>query len=633
VKSLERDKEMEEKFSRAEELFRESTLESIEAAISLFKEVVKLTRDSAKQIYIPKIEEYLKRIKGIIEDYSKTGEDYKKRGWTNEGKFYCKVAERLEQARGDLETWIPLAVLAEKEALPPKPPAKKVVPKLPSIVKKPKKPIKAKKKRESKHPGKERLKELIEQHQAKVDKIAKDLKTAGSNISRWICQDPELKKLAEEKRKERIKRKPKPAKRVKIRRSKAKKKKPRISKIKTIDELKELMTSGARKRISWAYLPNELHKALVKELARETGKEFSKLTQGDYLKFKLPILNNQSLGGFYHHHCLRNTGGKPTPRFILEKLGLIEEILSIKEIKTKEALKELLVSGSKVKSWNQIDQEIQKALVLELSQKAKKKVQDLVKEDYERISLPSLDDGTLTGFYQHYKNINETSKRTAYFILETLGLTEKIREIEEIKEPEELKKLLISKATLIIRWNKVNKEVQEALVKELAQKTGKELYQLDYQDFANTHLDSLDGRTLKDMYVYHRRQNKTGKPVVRYILEELGLVSTEVKALRDVKNTKELKELLDSGTIRQISWFQLPKQVQAMLVRELAKTVKPPKKVTKLTQKDYLKVPLSSLNGNTLGGLHLHYSKINTTGKLTTRFILEELGFLKNQTE
>lgn len=678
--------EIERIFNQAEELFKKSTVNAIETAIPLFKKVIGIERDLETKRFTQKATEYLERVEAIVKDYHKTAEDYRLMGWKEDSAFYYRVALRLSNKLKEAieETERPV----KKEIVLPKPLPRKVIPEpTPPVKEKLKKPAKPQKGKKSKHPGKEKLKELIERHQAEIEKIADDLDVSLPTISRWINQDSELKKLAEDKRKARdrgykylgkeklkklieqyqanikeiadalgvvtstisrwINQDPElkelaEAKRkleAKSKKAKAKIKRPKIrkpreskiSEIKTIDELKAFIISG-RERVIWIDLSQELHKALVKELAHETKKDLLELTQEDYMKTPLAVLNQQKLGGFYNYYHWKNTTGKPTCRFILEELGLVERILSISEVKTKEEFKELLLKGVKVKNWNQVNPEIQKALIIELAQEAKKTVQDLVREDYEKVSLSSLNNGSLDGLYQYYyREVNITKKRTAFFILEKLGLVERVKEIGEIKEPEDLKKLLVSKAILLIRWGKVNEELQRALVKELVQTVEKEVDRLTAQDFTYTRLDSLDRRTLKDMYLYYNKQNKTGKPTVRYILEELGLVTGKVKALRDVQNTEELKELFDSGAINRVSWSQLPKQVQVMLVKELANTLKSPKRVEELTQNDYTKIPLSILGGNTLGGLHLHYFKMNTTGGTTTRFILEELGLTKSQ--
>ncbi len=404
-------------------------------------------------------------------------------------------------------------------------------------------------------------------------------------------------------------------------------KKPKILEITTLEQLKNLLTSGAIRRISWHNLPLEIHKALIQELGRETGKETSELVQVDYMKFRLSVLNQQTLGGFYmYYRAKKNETEKSVTRFILEELGFAEKVSTLGKAKTKKELKELLLKGIKMRNWNQINLRIQRSLVRELAWKLGKKIEELIREDYD-VLLSDLGEKSLLGLYQYHAKKNKTTKRASRFILEELGLAERTKEIGEIKEPKELKPLLASKAILIIRWGKVSKELQRALVKELAKTVKKEIRQLKSEDFTKTPLDSLNGGRLKDLYLYHRRQNKTKKPTLWYILEELGLVTTNIKPIEEVKSTDELKELLDLGAIRQVPWLRLNKQVQAMLVKELAALLG--KSAEQLVQMDYMKVPLPSLAGNTLGGLHLRYSRRNTSNKPIPRLILEELGLVK----
>jgi len=453
------------------------------------------------------------------------------------------------------------------------------------VRKRPREPTRAKRKRESKHPGKKKLKELIREYQARLSKIAKDLNVSKTTVSRWIGQDSELKKLAEDERKAR-------AKKVKIKKPKVKKpKRPKVPEIKTLDELKALLTSGVIKLITWGDLPIELHKALVQELARECEKKPSKLLERDYREHRLSILNQKTLRGFLSYWYKKNKTDKPVTSFILKELGLkgrreeryerLEELIKKHQARISEIAKGLNVSKTTVSRWINEDSELKK-----------------LAEDQRRVRAEEA-------------KIKKSKKPKT----------------SEIKSLEQLKTLMVSGKIRRIFWPQLSLEIHRALVQELAREVKKELLELAQVDYRKFRLGALNQQTLGGFYRYWTNRGIAGKSTCRFILEELGLVTTKIKSFKEIKTIDELKKLFDLGAIKRVSWSRLSKQVQVMLVEELA--VLQEKPVEKLIKRDYTEVPFPALGGNTLGGLHLHYFRQNKTGRRTTHFILEELGLMK----
>ena len=374
----------------------------------------------------------------------------------------------------------------------------------------------------------------------------------------------------------------------------------KISEITTLEQLKNLLISGAIRRVNWPNLPLEVHKALVQELAREAEKEPFELTNQDFETRKLSILNQKTLRGFLAHWRKKNKTDKPVTSFILKELGLkgrreeryerLEELIKKHQARISEIAKDLNVSDPTISRWINEDSGLKK-----------------LTEDQRRVRA-------------------EESKKRKPRIRKP-----KRSKMSEIKTLDELKALLTSGERKRITWRDLPLELHKALVQELAREAEEELLELTQVDYREFRLGVLNRQTLGGFYGYWTDISIAGKSTCRFILEELGLVTTRIKSFEEIKTIDELKKLFDLGAIKRVFWSQLSKQVQAMLVEELA--VLREKPVEKLIKRDYTEVTFPVLGGNTLGGMYLHYSKQNKTRRRTPHFILEELGLIKEETK